>query len=57
MLKKCLYVLLLLALVSAAAYAFLKSAGSEKAMQKLRAQMYDLQKQVEKQNAAKKEEI
>ena len=57
MLKKCLYVLLLLALVSAAAYAFFKSAGSEKEMQKLRAQMYDLQKQVEKQNAAKKEEI
>lgn len=56
MLKKCLYVLLLLALVSAAAYAFLKSAGSEKEMQKLRAQMYDLQKQVEKQNAVKKEE-
>jgi len=56
MLKKCLYVLLLLALVSAAAYAFFKSAGSEKEMQKLRAQMYDLQKQVEKQNVSKQEE-
>lgn len=56
MLKKSLYVLLLLALVSAAAYAFFKSAGSEKEMQKLRAQMYDLQKQVEKQNVSKQEE-
>ena len=56
MFRKIFYVLLVLALVAIAAFALWKNSGSEKEMQKLRAQMYDLQKQVEKQNLAKAEE-
>ena len=56
MFRKIFYVLLVLALVAIAAFALWKNSGSEKEMQKLRAQMYDLQKQVEKQSLAKVEE-
>ncbi|MBQ7555056.1 hypothetical protein IJS98_01195 [bacterium] len=56
MFRKIFYVLLVLALVAIAAFALWKNSGSEKEMQKLRAQMYDLQKQVEKQSLAKAEE-
>jgi len=55
MFRKIFYVLLVLALVAIAAFALWKNSGSEKEMQKLRAQMYDLQKQVEKQSLAKVE--
>lgn len=55
MFRKIFYVLLVLALVAIAAFALWKNSGSEKEMQKLRAQMYDLQKQVEKQSLAQKE--
>ena len=55
MFRKIFYVLLVLALVAIAAFALWKNSGSEREMQKLRAQMYDLQKQVEKQNLAQKE--
>ena len=56
MFRKIFYVLLVLALVAIAAFALWKNSGSEKEMQKLRAQMYDLQKQVERQSLAKVEE-
>lgn len=56
MFKKIFYVLLLLAFVAIAAFALWKNSGSEREMQKLRAQMYDLQKQVEKQSLAQKTE-
>ena len=55
MFKKIFYVLLVLALVAVAAFALWKNSGSEREMQKLRAQMYDLQKQVEKQSLARVE--
>lgn len=55
MFKKIFYVLLVLALVAVAAFSLWRNSGSEREMQKLRAQMYDLQKQVEKQSLAKQE--
>ena len=55
MFKKIFYVLLVLALVAVAAFSLWRNSGSEREMQKLRAQMYDLQKQVEKQSLANKE--
>lgn len=55
MFKKVFYVLLVMALAAVAAFSLWKNSGSEREMQKLRAQMYDLQKQVEKQSLAKQE--
>lgn len=55
MFKKIFYVLLVLALAAVAVFSLLRNSGSEREMQKLRAQMYDLQKQVEKQSLAQKE--
>ncbi|MBO7434704.1 hypothetical protein J6U76_01735 [bacterium] len=59
MLKKLAY-LFAVVLIAAAVFLIWSNSGSKKEMQKLRAQIYDLQKQVEKQNAAmareKKEE-
>ena len=55
MFKKIFYVLLVLALAAVAFFALWRNSGSEREMQKLKAQMYDLQKQVEKQSVAQKE--
>ncbi|MBR5901293.1 hypothetical protein IKZ40_02995 [bacterium] len=55
MLKKLLYIFAVI-LLAAAVFILWSNSGSRKEMQKLRAQIYDLQKQVEKQNAALAEE-
>ena len=49
MLKKSIY-LILVVLLAAIAFILWRNSGSETEIQKLKAQIYDLQKQVEKQN-------
>ncbi|MBR5623568.1 hypothetical protein IKW72_00975 [bacterium] len=55
MLKKLIYLFAVI-LLAAAVFILWSNSGSRKEMQKLRAQVYDLQKQVEKQNAAMAQE-